>query len=175
MLLKAWALAVAVSFVANGAHADAGGNPSTTSNSKVSLEEETLATPKTAYVAKTSVEVARSIIIFRVRTKRGGGTVRCGLYDEKKHWLTSRYILKSTADIDDRSAICQFTDVAPGIYAISAYHDRNNNGEFDRNFLGLPKEDYTFSSGAKARLRPPKFKEASFKYDGGALQLKGKM
>jgi uncharacterized protein (DUF2141 family) len=39
-----------------------------------------------------------------------------------------------------------FADVAPGTYGIKAFHDRNNNGELDRGFMGfVPIEGYGFS------------------------------
>jgi len=30
--------------------------------------------------------------------------------------------------------------IPPGTYAIACYHDENDNGKLDTNFLGIPKE-----------------------------------
>lgn len=114
-------------------------------------------------------------IEFRVRTKHGRGPVRCGLYDNAKDWLTSRYVAGTTGHVKGRSAVCVFEGVSPGRYAVSAYHDQNDNGELDRNFIGLPSEDFCFSSGAKAGLGPPSFKDADFSFDGSLKKLSGKM
>ena len=52
-------------------------------------------------------------------------------------------------------------DLPIGIYAVSAFHDENSNGKIDKNFMGIPKEGYGVSNGAKAGMfGPPKFEEA---------------
>ena len=116
-----------------------------------------------------------STIAFRIRTKHNKGKVRCGLYDKKKDWLSKRYVFKDTAVSHERVAVCVFKNVPPGRYAASAYHDANDNGRLDKNFFGLPKEDFTFSSGARARFGPPKFKDAAFDYTGGEFEMPAKM
>jgi uncharacterized protein (DUF2141 family) len=67
-------------------------------------------------------------------------------------------------------------DVPPGVYAVQAYHDRNDNHAVDRNIFGLPTEAVGFSNDAPIRMAPPKFKSAAFDYDGGektiTLQLR---
>ncbi|NBO20036.1 MAG: DUF2141 domain-containing protein [Proteobacteria bacterium] len=51
-----------------------------------------------------------------------------------------------------------FPGVAPGPYAIKAYHDRNNNDELDRGFLGfVPIEGYGFSRMLDKVRKPPEF------------------
>ncbi len=150
--------------------------PTTAVGASPEAVEASSISSRTATVVESPPEpVVASLIEFHVRTKKSGGKVRCGLYDQKKDWLTSRYVFKSTATIEGRRAVCTFHGVPPGVYAISAYHDKNDNGKLDKNFLGLPKEDFTFSSGAKARFGPPSFKDALFNYTGGLLRTSGKM
>ncbi len=52
--------------------------------------------------------------------------------------------------------------LAPGSYGISAFHDRNGNGQLDRNLVGAPKEPYGFSNGARGSFGPPGFDEMTF-------------
>ena len=52
-------------------------------------------------------------------------------------------------------------DVAPGGYAVSAYHDENGNGELDKNLIGIPTEGYGFSNGASGAFGPPDFDGAA--------------
>lgn len=55
----------------------------------------------------------------------------------------------------------------PGRYAISAYHDENGNGEFDRgSIVGTPQESYGYSTGARARVSAVEFDEAAFDVAG---------
>ena len=53
-----------------------------------------------------------------------------------------------------------------GTYAIGIFVDANYNNEMDRNFFGVPKEQYGFSNDAKGSFGPPSFKEASFTVTG---------
>ena len=53
-------------------------------------------------------------------------------------------------------------DLPNGTYAIGIFVDTNYNNEMDRNFFGVPKEQYGFSNDAKGSFGPPSFKDASF-------------
>ena len=55
-----------------------------------------------------------------------------------------------------------FKDIPHGKYAISLFHDKNENGECDRNFVGFPTEGYGFSDNFRPRIGPPKFKDTKF-------------
>jgi uncharacterized protein (DUF2141 family) len=53
------------------------------------------------------------------------------------------------------------TGIRPGVYAVQAFHDENDNLDLDQNFLGLPQEGMGFSNDAPMRLGPPTFEEAA--------------
>ncbi len=55
-----------------------------------------------------------------------------------------------------------FSDLATGRYALSAYHDLNDNGKLDRGLFGIPKEPYGFSRDARSNSGPPEFRDAAF-------------
>ena len=46
-----------------------------------------------------------------------------------------------------------------GVYLISILLDKNLNNILDKNFIGIPVEQYGFSSKEKIRFRKPKFDE----------------
>ena len=52
-------------------------------------------------------------------------------------------------------------DLAPGLYAVSAFHDENGNGELDTNLVGIPTEGYGFGNNASGVLGPPGFEAAA--------------
>ena len=59
-----------------------------------------------------------------------------------------------------------------GTYAIGIFVDANYNNEMDRNFFGVPKEQYGFSNDSKGSFGPPSFKDASFTVSGDiSLQI----
>ncbi len=51
--------------------------------------------------------------------------------------------------------------VAPGRYAIAAFHDENGNGELDANLLGIPTEGLGISNDASSIFGPPDFEAAA--------------
>ena len=56
--------------------------------------------------------------------------------------------------------------IEPGVYAVQAFHDANDNLDLDRNFLGLPEEGMGFSNNAPMRFGPPRFEDAAIEIDG---------
>jgi len=68
-----------------------------------------------------------------------------------------------------------FRDVAPGTYAIKAFHDVDANGKLDTNFMGIPKEPYGFSNDAMGTFGPPTFQQASFAVGASSTKVKFKM
>lgn len=61
--------------------------------------------------------------------------------------------------------------IIPGKYAIAAHHDEDNDGKFNTNFLGMPKEAAGASNGAKGKMGPPKFADAVVAIDKSKTQI----
>ena len=59
-------------------------------------------------------------------------------------------------------------DLAPGRYALSAFHDENDNGELDTNLLGIPSEGYGFGNDASAAFGPPRFEAAAVEVEAAS-------
>lgn len=93
--------------------------------------------------------------------KNNSGTVKVGLYNSDGTFLKTTY--KSVASkIKDNNAVVIFDNLPAGEYAISTYHDENNNGKLDKNMMGIPSEDYAASNNAKGFMGPPAYKDAKF-------------
>jgi len=58
------------------------------------------------------------------------------------------------------------SDLPAGTYGISVFLDQNDNGELDRNLLGIPSEPYGFTRNPTIRFSAPGFNRFSFDYDG---------
>jgi uncharacterized protein (DUF2141 family) len=52
-------------------------------------------------------------------------------------------------------------DIAPGVYAVQAFHDENDNMDLDRSLLGFPREGMGFSNDAPMTYGPPRFVDAA--------------
>ena len=94
--------------------------------------------------------------------KPGEGEFVVGLFDTEDAWLKDVVREVRVPVGEDGSAEIAFDDLAPGLYAISTYQDRNLNGKIDTNFVGIPKEPYAFSNEARGLFGPAKFKDAAF-------------
>jgi len=93
--------------------------------------------------------------------KNDTGTVQVGLFNSEGTFLKSIY-QGISSDIKSKSAVVTFLNIPKGVYAISAYHDKNKNGKLDMNFIGIPKEAFACSNNAKGLMGPPKYAEAKF-------------
>ena len=62
--------------------------------------------------------------------------------------------------IRDGQAIADFDDVPAGPFAVSVFHDRDEDRELDAGVFGIPTEDYGFSRDARDLFGPPSFEEA---------------
>lgn len=96
--------------------------------------------------------------------KNNTGTVKVGLYNSEGTFLKTTY-KKLASEIKKNEAVVTFDNLPAGEYAISTYHDENNNGTLDKNMMGIPSEDYAASNNAKGFMGPPSYKDAKFVID----------
>jgi len=83
------------------------------------------------------------------------------LYNAKDAFLNESYKgVKS--NIKQNSCEVIFKNIPKGVYAISLFHDENENNKMDKNFLNIPMEDYGCSNNAKGFMGPPKWEDAKF-------------
>lgn len=61
-----------------------------------------------------------------------------------------------------------FSGLAPGRYAIKAFHDVNGDGKMNANPFGIPTEPFAFSNNAVANMAAPKWAATNFEVKAGA-------
>lgn len=102
------------------------------------------------------------------------GSVACALF-ESAHGFPVEFLRSATnvmvIKIRDSQARCHFEGIPPGTYALAVIHDENVDGKLATNLLGIPTEGYGFSNDARAWFGAPTFEAASFRYDGGNLEM----
>jgi uncharacterized protein (DUF2141 family) len=107
-------------------------------------------------------EAARIIVTIE-GVHSSAGNVFVALYSKPDEFPDGDYsdqhikVKASTAPIT-----VVFDHLAPGRYAIGAYHDENSNNRLDTNFIGYPSEGYALSNGIRAIISRPRFVDASF-------------
>ena len=102
------------------------------------------------------------------------GKVACALFTPE-HAATfpgTEAAKQTMVPITDLKATCRFTDLKKGFYAIAVFHDENDNGKLDTNFLGIPIEGSGASNNAQGWMGPPKFVDARFEFTGGQHEIK---
>ena len=91
--------------------------------------------------------------------KDSGGSVRVGLFDNAKDFLKKSVDAKA-APFHADSVVVVFEGLMPGEYAVSVFHDRNDNGELDKNFIGIPREGFAFGNNTMGSFGAPSFQDA---------------
>ncbi len=98
------------------------------------------------------------------------GKAVVGLYDSENDFLNKSF-QSQQALIENNQVTVTFTNVPDGDYAISMFHDENDNDELDM-FMGFyPKETYGCSNNAKGRFGPPKWQDAVFSLSGNQTKI----
>lgn len=59
-----------------------------------------------------------------------------------------------------------------GNYALSLVHDEDNDGKMNVNFLGIPKEGYSFSNSKGKMLERPNFEKSVFQHNKPETRLR---
>lgn len=100
------------------------------------------------------------------------GSIKIAFFDSEANFLeddkaiqTRSVPVKNTEDL-----AISFTSLPYGTYTIAIFHDVNDNGKLDTNFMGVPKEPYGFSNNARSKWGPPKYEVARFELQESVLR-----
>lgn len=88
------------------------------------------------------------------------GKILAAIYPSKEDFLNAPLQYQnSIIEAGQNSVEIVFEDLKAGEYAISIFHDENDNGVLDKNMLGIPKEPFGFSNNARAKFSAPSFED----------------
>lgn len=109
---------------------------------------------------KNDLEIG--LVIENVANSKG--TIVIDLHDDvKENFLVwDKVVLRVRQDANEGETTSCLPLTKPGDYAIAVYHDKNGNKEFDKGFLGIPKEHFGMSQNPKFGLSSPKYEETVF-------------
>ena len=125
------------------------------------------------------LEIQASELIINLSDQKKAGTLMLAIYNNTEAF-------EGSAVKEKRSEVGVFkglelylepmdstqlnTEIPDGEYAIAFFIDANGNKKLDKNFLGIPKEQYGFSNNAMGTLSAPTFEQAKFKVAGNTVQ-----
>ena len=89
------------------------------------------------------------------------GKALIAVYNKEGDFLKKRF-KGGISKITDKKVTYTFNNLPKGIYAVSMFHDENDNNKMDTNMFGIPKEDYGTSNDAKGFMGTPKYEDAKF-------------
>ena len=112
------------------------------------------------------------ITVILTDLENNDGHVLVSLVNSKRTFLSDDPYRGEQVEPKNRQAVYTFKDVPFGTYAVSAFHDENDNLDLDTNFLGIPTEEYGFSNNARGTFGPPDYEEAAFRLNTTKLTIK---
>ncbi|MEM6397678.1 MAG: DUF2141 domain-containing protein [Bacteroidota bacterium] len=117
--------------------------------------------------ANKPLDVMRPLKLKVDNIKAKSGTIWVGIYRSADDFLDrERATLKAFQVNVSGSIVVDIPDLLDGEeYALALFHDLNDNGELDTNWIGLPREPWAFSGEPKTRLRLPRFDEVKFRFN----------
>lgn len=92
------------------------------------------------------------------------------VYDDAEAWLGDGWRTRKVVKVAGQRAGDAITVEIPlpaGEYALSVFHDVDDDGKLERNFLGLPKEPAGLSNNLRPKFGPPRWKDAKFAVGDG--------
>lgn len=113
--------------------------------------------------------VANDLTVIVHGVKDARGVVRVDVCD-KPNFQTDRCAYKAEAPSMPGDVVIEIHDLPPGVYAVQAFQDANNDGEMQQNFLGIPREGVGFGNGAKIGMSAPSFESSSTDVTGSSAQ-----
>ena len=90
------------------------------------------------------------------------GQAICALFSSPGNYLKQPLATQIKPVDATGEAVCQFTSLKTGTYAVSVIYDEDLNGELNTGLFGIPTELVGMSNNAKGLFGPPSFEKASF-------------
>ncbi|MDA9690478.1 DUF2141 domain-containing protein [Pseudomonadota bacterium] len=125
------------------------------------------------------LEIQASELVINLSDQKKAGTLMLALYNnaeafegsvikEKRSEVGVFKGLEFYLELKDSMRLS--IEIPDGEYAIAFFIDANGNKKLDKNFLGIPKEQFGFSNNAMGTLSAPTFEQAKFKVAGNTVQ-----
>lgn len=96
------------------------------------------------------------------------GAIMLSVYDDAAaHDGNGRPARVAMVPVKGPVAVARFEGLAPGEYAVKAFHDVDGDGKMGTNPFGMPIEPYAFSNNAKPEGAPPRWEAARFAVAAG--------
>jgi uncharacterized protein (DUF2141 family) len=125
----------------------------------------------TGVYGQCSAQKSNKIMITVEQINSTKGTIKVAIFNSENDFLEKPFVSKSRqASTGEMEFV--FSGLADGEYSVSIYHDENDNGELDTNFMGIPDEPYGISLEGRNMFGPPSYKNAKFTLKDESARLR---
>ena len=125
------------------------------------------------------LEIQASELIINLSDQKKAGTLMLAIYNNAEAFEGS--VVKEKRSevgvfkglelyLEPKDSMQLSIEIPDGEYAIAFFIDANGNKKLDKNFLGIPKEQFGFSNNAMGTLSAPTFEQAKFTVAGNTIQ-----
>ncbi|MBB3047965.1 uncharacterized protein (DUF2141 family) [Litorivivens lipolytica] len=111
-----------------------------------------------------------NVNVSQISSDKGGLVVQ--VYDSEDTWLSDDTVLSKRYELqpgDSAKTVIIPIELEAGNYALSVYHDENDNKKLDANFIGIPKEPVGLSNDHRPKFGPPKYRKAEIEVSEGTV------
>jgi len=115
------------------------------------------------------VYAQNKIIATIIGFENDKGLCRACLFNSESGFKNGKPLECVQVPATNKKATAIFENIADGTYAIFVFHDSNNNGIMDKNWLGIPKEGYGASQNKLPFAAAPKFESNKFSVKDKAI------
>jgi uncharacterized protein (DUF2141 family) len=125
------------------------------------------------------LQIQASELVINLSDQKKAGTLMLAIYNNAEAFEVS--VIKEKRSevgvfkglelyLEPKDSMRLSIEIPDGEYAIAFFIDANGNKKLDKNFLGIPKEQFGFSNNAMGTLSAPSFEQAKFKVAGNTVQ-----
>lgn len=102
-------------------------------------------------------------LTLHLSSRAAGGTLAVAVYSDAEAFRRGQgAIATRTVPRAGPVTTLTFSGLAPGRYAVAAFHDLDGNHDLTLWPVGLPREAYAFSNDVRGQFGPPPFARAAF-------------
>jgi uncharacterized protein (DUF2141 family) len=97
--------------------------------------------------------------------KRTSGNIKIALWKDGIGYPDNESLIyrDKVLNVNSKEVTHIFENLEEGEYALTIFHDLNNNGKLDKNVFGYPTEPFAFSNNVKPVFGIPPYNNAKFK------------
>ena len=118
-------------------------------------------------------EKSANLFISIIGFRNNNGVGRIAVFSDPEGFPDqpekAKYITK--AAVENQRCVVSFTKIPYGHYAVSVYHDENNNGKLDKRYVFIPTEGYGSSNNPEYKQQAPEYPEAFFSVDTDSVRI----